>query len=882
MSSAVLRLDQVRAGDGAIAGGKGANLGELAAHGFPVPPGFIVSTQVYREFVQNSGVAAELGALDGVTAEELRRRCAAIQHRILGGALPAHLAEAVLAAHRHLTADRGSGMSCAVRSSATAEDLAGASFAGQHGTYYYVGSGRLLDVIRRCWASLWSAEAAAYRGSRGIPHASVLMAVVVQEMIESEVSGVAFTVNPVTGSPADVMIEASWGMGAALVDGRVTPDRYLVARDSLRVRERRIAEKRVMVPSRVSRERDARLERVSLSMQHRQTLNDDQIKTVTEWSLKCEAHFGAPQDVEWALARGHVHLLQSRAVTTLAGTASQDADGGVRGKWVLFKALAENFTDPMTPLSQDLLANPPPPGLRFIGGRLYLNLNAVRPLVPFRLTDQDLADLVYLTEAGSGQVLRVSWSRLPAALLALLVNHLVFGVVMARTRGMPDDCMDGYRVLCRAVIEDPAVDPPAALRRLFLLPKLLDPIGHMPVMVNIASMRFMPWMVVLKRMLRRWVPNSPPDTVAALCSGNEGVLSAQMGREIAAVAGEARADAAVRDLLVRLAPEDALERLRQEPAAPALLTRLNGFLAVHGHRAIKEFEIAAPRWEENPAPVVGMIRNHLLADTEPAAHRARPPDAATTRARCETVIREALRALPLERALGVRWRLIRLAARRARYYLKLRENSRFYHIMGLGAVRKKVLAIEAELLRDGKLKCRDDVFFLTWDEVRALRAGRLDWPALEPRVRARRMEHVRLAKITPPRTIGIVSTTPPEEESGSSDRLQGHGASPGRYQGVARVMLDPSADGALRPGEVLVAPYTDPAWTPLFLVAGAAVVEVGSYLSHAGTVAREYGMPCVVDVPDCTLRIATGTRVEVDGERGTVRILPQRSGDGPT
>jgi len=221
---------------------------------------------------------------------------------------------------------------------------------------------------------------------------------------------------------------------------------------------------------------------------------------------------------------------------------------------------------------------------------------------------------------------------------------------------------------------------------------------------------------------------------------------------------------------------------------------------------------------------------------------------------------------------------VRLAASRARYYLKLRENSRFYHIMAFGSIRKKILGIEAELRQQGSLKCKDDIFFLRWNEIAALRSGRLGWLDVEGRIRERRMEHVRLAKLTPPRTIGIELRARPVAESAAADWLEGQSASPGRYEGVARVILDPAVDLTLRPGEVLVAPYTDPAWTPLFLTAGAAVVEVGSYLSHAGTVAREYGMPCVVDVADCTRRIRSGFSVEVDGGRGVVRILGGGSG----
>ncbi|MBI1968152.1 MAG: hypothetical protein HYS40_09190 [Gemmatimonadetes bacterium] len=831
----------------------------------------MVSALACRTFFEGLGLGRELHGLEGTSRGELARHCAALQRRIVEAEIPRPLAGAILQAHVRLNERRGAAAALAVRSSATAEDLAGASFAGQHGTYYYVDEAHLLEMIQRCWASLWSPEAVAYRATHGIPHASVFMAVVVQEMVRSEVSGVAFTANPVSGDRGEIVIESSWGMGAAIVDGRVTPDRYVVVRKGLELRERRIAEKRFMVPTHVPERRSQRVLAVPHEMQRRATLRPDQVRTVAEWALRCEQQFGGPQDVEWALADGRFYVLQSRPITALGRT---EIGRDVKGKWVLFKALAENFTDPLTPLTVDLVTVSPPPGLRFIGGRLYMDLESARRLVPLRISDADLATLLYLSGEAPSSPHRLSLRRLPVALLALLGSYLVLGVLFARTRGMPDDFMQGYRALCRKVEDDPALDPVDALQRLFLLPKPLDPVGHMAILVNVASMRFMPWMGVLKQLLRRWVPDLRPDAVALLCSGSEGVLSAEMGRAIWTLAGEAKRDGLVREILIRSEPEEALARLREEPAARGFVDRLDGFLALHGHRAIKEFELQSARWEEQPAPVLGMIRNYLLFEADPAAHEEK---AARARLEFEAKIRRALEGRPLERILRLRWRLVRLAARRAKYYLKQRENSRFYHIMGFGVVRKKVVSIEAELRQQGRLKCKDDVFFLRWHEVAALRSGRLGWLDVEERIRERRMEHVRLAKITPPKTIGIELRERPADES-AADRLEGQSASPGRYEGIARVILDPSVDLALKPGEVLVAPYTDPAWTPLFLTAGAAVVEVGSYLSHAGTVAREFGMPCVVDVADCTRRIQTGGRVDVDGGRGVVRILGGASG----
>jgi pyruvate,water dikinase len=206
----------------------------------------------------------------------------------------------------------------------------------------------------------------------------------------------------------------------------------------------------------------------------------------------------------------------------------------------------------------------------------------------------------------------------------------------------------------------------------------------------------------------------------------------------------------------------------------------------------------------------------------------------------------------------------------------MRENSRFYHIMGFYIVRKKILRIEADLMDQGELKCKGDIFFLHLREINRMQTGELGWQDVEDRIRKRRMEHIRLSKMVPPKTLGVKIIEEPGQEgpaAESSDALQGHSASPGSYEGKAHVILDPSIDIELKPGEILIAPYTDPAWTPLFLTAGAAVIEIGSYLSHAGTVAREFGMPCVVDLKDCTKLIHTGVRVQVDGDRGVVRLI---------
>ena len=571
--------------------------------------------------------------------------------------------------------------------------------------------------------------------------------------------------------------------------------------------------------------------------------------------MRCEERFGAPQDVEWAIAGDRFHLLQSRPVTTLGRDEERRE---VKGKWVLFKAIAENFTDPITPLTADLLSVLFGPGLRFIGGRLYMNLELLAPLVPFGMSDEDMADAFYLAPRSTAAALRLSLRKLPLTLLAGLLSISRPASCSPGAR-MPDASC-GLRSLCGGWRRpDPRRGAGTTGHGPSAAPGPPRPHGHDG---HVSSLRFAPWMAALKYMLGRCVPRLRPDAGALLSSGSEGVLSAEMGRGIRALAAEARRDASARDILSRHEPGEALSQLRQDPGARGFVARLDAFLAIHGHRAIKEFEIRTARWEEDPTPFWACPESpapsaRMLAP----ASRRRPASAASWRARFARR-RPSARGL-LGCAGGS-------CTRRSpgRYYLKLRENSRFYHTWR-SVSPSKVLAIEAELRsRAGSGAGRHLL-----PEVERVRAARALWADGRRR---------------PLRRGWSTSAWPGQRRgrSGSPDGRRGRcpaTRSASREAGLAGAtrrgprILDPSVDLTLRPGEVLVAPYTDPAWTPLFLVAGAAVVEVGSYLSHAGTVAREYGLPCVVDVADCTRRIPSGARVQVDGSTGVVRILAERT-----
>ncbi|MDK1025342.1 MAG: PEP/pyruvate-binding domain-containing protein [Gammaproteobacteria bacterium] len=868
----VLNLSDVKKTDIELVGGKGANLGELLSHGFPIPPGFIIVSAAYQEIFDSLDVRQELAGVNELPPREQEEIAQRIRQEFQSVVVPQSLQEKIQAAHDEIQALQDKPVIYAVRSSATAEDSANASFAGQHDTYYYVNNDSLLRMVKKCWGSLWTDAAMSYRSSQGIEHTSVRMAVVIQEMIQSDISGVTFTANPLTGDKDEIVSESTWGMGAAIVDGRVSPDRFITRRGDMSLSHRSIADKKFMVPARLEQPDSPRLVEVPLELRQKESLTPDQLATVTAWAIKAENHFGSPQDIEWSFHNNNFYMLQSRPITAMG---AKEEDTSIEGQYVLFKAMAENFTGPLYPLTADLFIRSLPM-MEMINGRVYLNMKYLKPLFPFKISDQQIANLAYLSNDRTVE-LKIAWSKLPKFLLILIVNYLISEVLYRRISNLPDDFMDIYRKRVDDVVADPAISANEVLTRLIAGTRFFEPAGNMAILVNIISAsRYPLFMGILTVLLRRWLPDLRQDAESMLCSGAEGVLSIDMGRKIWQLAKIARTNEKVSNIIRDESPDKVLSKLVELSEATEFVSGLEEFKKIHGHRTLREFELQSVRWDEDPSTVIGMIRNYLLVDSNPDAN----PDAMEekfkeNRLTLEKEVKLALDTLPFEKALHWRWHLIDYLRNKTRYFVKQRENSRFYHILSFYGVRKKILQMEDKLIAAGALKCKDDIFYLKWEELHKLDAGEYSWIDVEDIIRERRIEQIRLTKLVPPRTIGVdtdVSHDDTQVDDQEIDMLPGQGASPGVYVGTARVILDPAVDAEIKPGEILVAPYTDPAWTPLFLIAHAAVVEVGSYLSHAGTIAREYGMPCVVDVEDCTSRIKTGDRIRVNGTLGRVEF----------
>ncbi|WP_244945086.1 PEP/pyruvate-binding domain-containing protein [Couchioplanes caeruleus] len=792
-------LSEACADHGELVGGKAAGLGRLIRHGERVPPGFCVTTEAYR-----TGVIPE-----------------------------AEIAEAY---------ERLGAGPVAVRSSATAEDLPDASFAGQQDTFLDVeGPEELIAAVAKCWESLHGARAAAYREARDIDGAAPAMAVLVQRMVRPEVAGVLFTANPVTGRRTEMLVDAAPGLGTAVVDGTGPVDHYVLddtTRDAAGC----------LTPARL-----------------------DELQAA---GARLQEHLGGPQDVEWAFDHdGVLWLLQSRPITTLFPLPPPTSKPLPR-VYVEFGNV-QGMLRPVTPMGMATLraqivgmlaALGVKADIVDIGGRLYGDLSdlarhrtARKRLVKLMAVDfgpraqavmaHVLADPRFAPQPGGSARPGADAAALRTAFRALA------GILRALARpGAARLRLSEAVERIRLASTDPGAPMTTAER-----------LSYVEAQDATESPDDIVWPIVAG-MLAAALPAKLLDGVAApgeihtVLGGMPHNVTIEMDLalwRLAEGAGEHR------ELLLGTAPGELAARYARG-ALPDV--GLDAFLQAYGHRGIAEVDLGVPRWDEDPTPVFAMIANYLrVTDPEQAPDRRFAHAAVTAEAALHDLAARARRR-------PVRGRLAVFLLRRARMLAGLREAGKFAGLYRLRAVRRQLLLIGADLTAAGLLDRPGDIMFLTLDEVRAaVHEGADCHDTAASRKAVHRVESRRRAV-----PVGLLSdgtdieaVLPPAPATGGA--LTGVGAAAGRVTGAARVVHDP-ATAHVEPGEILVAATTDPGWTPLFLTAGGLVTETGAIMAHGPTVAREYGIPAVISVPGATRKISTGQIVTVDGAAGTVTV----------
>jgi pyruvate,water dikinase len=865
-------------------GGKGANLGELTRAGFPVPPGFCVTTAAYRDFVRTSGeLDALLDALDRVTHEDLDTIgtiAARVRQHLEALAIPAGVRLAVLAAWRELGAQHA----YAVRSSATAEDLPSASFAGQQDTFLNVrGEEPLLGAVRRCWASLFTDRAIAYRAKHGFRHRAVLLAVVVQRMVVPEASGILFTADPITGRRKTVCIDASFGLGEALVAGLVTADLYQVRAGAIvtkRVSRKALAIRPLSAGGTVT-------EALPPEEQERQALLADRILELAALGLRIEEHYGREQDIEWCLADGKFFIVQARPITSLY-PAPRAADGRLH----LYASFGhvQMMTEAMKPLGISALRTFVPVGDRSpwgeselfqeAGSRLFVDLNPLlryrrlRHLVPrvLPLADERIARAVaeflgreeYRAALRPGKRLEPSFVLKAAPFLFSVLWTLLFRDLSREVNEIERAMADLIAKRRRWVKE--ASGPERVGRIRTILRSLFSDLVGRKVLQNVLSG------VIAFRLIaslsRRWLGDTAE--LASLGRSPPGNVTTEIGLALGDVAHVVRAHPGAIERL-RLATDETLDQdLRGIAGGEEVHRTFATFLERYGMRGTGEIDITRPRWREAPTQLIPAIEGHLRGGAS-AQHRRDFRAGADEAERAAVRLLERLRAT---RGGALKAMVMRRLITVYRSRIGLREHPKYYIVRILDFVKRAILEEAAGLVGMGCLRSPDEVFWFSLEELEGiLRNRRVDRAVLD----ARRDRFERDAGLRPPRVITsegevVTATAGAAVPEGA---LAGSAASAGVVEGRARVVRKLEGSN-LRKGEILIALYTDPAWTPLFPLASGLVTEVGGLMTHGAVVAREYGIPAVVGVDRATEAIPDGALVRVNGSEGYVEIVRER------
>ena len=864
MGCYVLDFQEIDQTQVAVVGGKGARLGELSRiEGIRVPPGFCVTTDAFQRILAEAPSIDDrldrLARLKPGDRQAIRALSAEIRRALEATAIPKDLGSAITRPLVRL----GEQAAYAVRSSATAEDLPTASFAGQHDTYLnIVGSAAILLHVSRSWASLFTERAVTYRLRHGFDHRNVHMAVVVQRMVFPHAAGILFTADPVTSNRKVASVEASFGLGEALVSGLVNPDVYKV-RDG-EVIAKAVATKQLAIcasPANGTQEQTIEAER-----QEQPALTDTEVVRLAQLGRRVEAHFGRPQDIEWCLVDDGFEIVQSRPITTLFPIpAAGDGENHV----YVSVGHQQMMTDPMKPLGLSLFQLTALPRMYEAGGRLFVDV-AQRLASP-------------TSRAGVLEALGKSDPLIEDALQTILERGDFIPSIPDDSPGGPPpggapapietdpaivaELIERSQVSIAALKRDIRTKSGTALLDFILadiqeLKRLLfDPQSHQVIM---AAMEATWW---LNELVEAWLgEKNAADTLTQSAPGN---VTSEMGLALLEVADVIRPYPEVVAFLEHVEDEDFLDQLAELAGGPEARDKIRAYLDRFGMRCVGEIDITRPRWRERPStlvpPLVGNIRNF-----EPGAGQRRFEQGRQEASEKEQELLERLRTLPGgEQKAEEAKRMID----RVRTFIGYREYPK-YGIVSRYFVYKQALLEEAErLVQADVLAEKEDIFYLTFQELGdVVRTNEVDDQLISQRKHAFRSYQ----SLTPPRVLtseGEVIAGAYRRDDVPTGALIGLAVSGGTIEGRARVILD-MTDADLEAGDILVTAYTDPSWSPLFVAIKGLVTEVGGLMTHGAVIAREYGLPAVVGVEQATRLIRDGQRIRVHGTEGYVEMLP--------
>ncbi|HEY4565706.1 MAG TPA: PEP/pyruvate-binding domain-containing protein [Savagea sp.] len=874
----IVPFSNIRKEDYALVGGKGANIGHLVRSGLPVPDGFCLTTHFYTDWLQTSErlphLLEALDALQHPTIAAIEPIATRIQDEL--NALP-FPERATRELHQQLNAR--SYDAYAIRSSAVAEDLPSASFAGQQDTFLHIQGNETIErYVRACGASLFNTRAILYRMQQGIPHDGLRMAILLQQMVVPDVSGIAFTANPVNGRRDVVLIDASYGLGEAIVSGNVSPDAYVVKNRT--IIEKTIGSKRIeLVPDENGATKEVP---VSPKRQHEQALSATEIIELSELAQKIEHLYGAPQDIEWGLAGDDWYVFQSRPITSLYPLPHGFKRTDAPHLFINFHYI-QGMMDPIRPFGlsfiQEMLRiftrkiDDHGPGYR-AGGRLFIDatIPLATPYVRDKLIDalRDMDEslaraLVRATETESFQTVKVPLTQKIqfAANVAPAVTRITRDVKQLLKREDPEHVNEERLRWIREETHEleRTLQKKSGIDRLELIRASAQTILR-------DGLSFVVGPYVASRMLRRRLM----DELQTLFGNDEGAsmvrtLEQALPGNVASKMGLALADLAflANDPAYEAIPRGTpLEDVAHLPNGPAFIRKMKQFLHTYGMRGPREIDMTEPRWHEDWTMLLPMMQSITRGKHE-ATHR-------TDYRRAQQEALAALRNITERVPPAKRTRLHQMM-RQFRFYSGMRDHHKFALIQWFDVYRRMMLEEAAALVEDGIFDEVEDGWALTLDEWYA---GMKGAPVPVRRLVDERKEAFRLdTKRRPPRVLrsdGRMWNGAPDVNPHERGVWVGTPVSPGVVEGRVRHLLDPN-DPSLERGDILLTRYTDPSWTPLFIGVSGLITEVGGLMTHGSVVAREYGLPAVVGIDHALDEIPDGAFVRLNGTAGTIEWL---------
>ena len=870
MSSNILGFQEIDKTKLALAGGKGANLGELSRiEGIQVPNGFCITTDVYKEITDSNKefnlLLDQLATLEAVDRKSISEISAKIRLLIEGIPISSNIKSEIV---DYLTKfDERDAF--AVRSSATAEDLPTASFAGQQDTYLnIIGKEEILKYISKCWASLFTDRAVIYRVQNGFDHRQVSLSVIIQKMVFPQASGILFTADPVTSNRKALSIDAGFGLGEAFVSGLVSADNYKIR--GVEIVDKVIATKELAIYG--LKEGGTETRQLASDQQDAQTLTDEQILQLANIGRQIEDYFGNPQDIEWCLADGTFYIVQSRPITTLYPIPEAN-DQNMR----VYVSVGHQqmMTDAMKPLGLSLWQLTAARPMFKAGGRLFVDVAPMLisptnrktildvmgehdPLIKDALVDitarEDFIKLL-ASDKEESPVIKSSKGKSFADIMAQIENDpAVAAKLIKHSEIAIEELKQNIQTKAGPDLFDFILEDGQSRRNLFSAQNL----GAIVAAVDATT-----W---INENMMEWLGEK--NVADALSQSAPNNITSEMGLELLDVADVIRPYPEVVAHLQLIKDDNFPDELTKLDGGQEARDAINAYLNKYGMRCAGEIDITKARWSEKPATLVPMILNNVK-NFKPDAGKQKFERGRQQALKKQQELLDSLSRLPDgEQKVRETKQMISLL----RNFIGYREYPK-YGIVSRSFIYKQALLKEAEkLLQANVIHEKEDVYYLTFEEFReVVRTKKSDYQLINKR----KEDHKFYKKLTPPRVItsdGEIIIGKYKRENLLAGVIVGLPVSSGVIEGRARVILN-MEDADIEDGDILVTTFTDPSWTPLFVSIKGLITEVGGMMTHGAVIAREYGLPAIVGVENATRLIKDGQRIRVNGTDGYVEIL---------